>query len=223
MIRAVVFDLDGTILNTITTIAHFVNKTLQNHHISPITEEECKMFIGSGARKLIERALLSKGKISENKLEKILPEYNAAYDSDPYYLTEKYQGIDELLTSIKNKKLALAVISNKPDNTTKQAVSYFFPGIFSEVHGGRDGIPLKPDPKAGDELLSALGVRSDEIVYVGDSGVDMQFGKAIGAALTLGAAWGFRSESELLECGADKVFLSPRDMMQFVLSYISDN
>ncbi len=216
MIKAVVFDLDGTILNTIVTITHFVNQTLQKHGILPINEAQCKIFIGDGARKLIERALASKGIFEREVLEKILPEYNAAYDADPYYLTEKYEGIDELLGSLRERGIKLGLISNKPHSTTKSAAEHFFSGVFSAVFGGREGVPLKPDPRAADELFEALDVKANEVIYIGDSGVDMQFGKAIGAAYSLGAAWGFRGAKELLENGADAVFDSPFDMEKFI-------
>lgn len=216
MIKAVVFDLDGTILNTIVTITHFVNQTLQKHGILPINEVQCKIFIGDGARKLIERALASKGIFEREVLEKILPEYNAAYDADPYYLTKKYEGIDELLGSLRERGIKLGLISNKPHSTTKSAAEHFFSGVFSAVFGGREGVPLKPDQRAADELFEALDVKANEVIYIGDSGVDMQFGKAIGAAYSLGAAWGFRGAKELLENGADAVFDSPLDMAKFI-------
>ena len=216
MIKAVIFDLDGTILNTIVTITYFVNQTLQKHGISPINEEECKMFIGDGARKLIERALASKGIADSETLEKILPEYNAAYDADPFYLTEKYEGIDKLLGELKKRKIKLALLSNKPHSTTVSAAEHFFPEIFSEIFGGRAGVPLKPDPRAADDLFKSLGVRADELIYIGDSGVDMQFGRAIGAAFSLGAGWGFRGTDELLKNGADRVFESPYNMEKFI-------
>ena len=206
MIKAIIFDLDGTILNTIVTITHFVNQTLQKHGISPITEEECKRFIGDGARKLIERSLESKGALTEELLDKILPEYNAAYDEDPYHLTERYDGMIELLSALKARGIKLGVISNKPHPTTVSAANHFYPYIFDAIMGGREGIPLKPAPLAAEAMLSELSVTADEVIYVGDSGVDMMFGKAFGAAYTLGAGWGFRSKEELLSLGADVVF-----------------
>ncbi len=206
MIKAVVFDLDGTILNTIITITHFVNQTLQKYNILPITEAECKTFIGDGAKKLIERSLASKGVFDSEVSEKILLEYNASYDASPFYLTEKYEGVEDMLLWLKAKNIKLGVISNKPHPTTLSAVEHFYKGIFDTVMGGRDGVPLKPDPKAAEKMLSDLGVYANEIIYVGDSGVDMKFGKAIGAAYTFGVLWGFRGEAELKSSGADELF-----------------
>ena len=215
MIKAVVFDLDGTILNTIVTITHFVNQTLQKHSILPINEDECKIFIGDGARKLIERALASKGICEREVLEKILPEYNAAYDADPYNLTEKYEGIDELLSELKNRNIKLALLSNKPHSTTASAAEHFFPGVFSAVFGGRVGVPLKPDPSAADELFEALGVKANEVIYIGDSGVDMQTAKNAGIK-AIGVLWGFRKKEELLQDGADEIITSPLDLLNFI-------
>lgn len=220
MIKAVVFDLDGTILNTITTITHFVNQTLQKHNVSPITESECKTFIGDGARKLIERSLRSKVFFDNNETEIILSEYNSSYDSDPYYLTEKYEGIEDLLLELKARCVKLGVISNKPHTTTVSAVNHFYKDIFDVVMGGQESIPLKPDPTAALKLLEDLGARADEVIYIGDSGVDMKFGKAFGASHTFGVLWGFRDEKELTSCGADRVFSDAESMKDTIISLL---
>ena len=220
MIRAIVFDLDGTILDTITTITNFVNQTLQKHNILPISEAECKSFIGDGARKLIEKSASSKGVFDTSITEKILLEYNSSYDADPYYLTEKYEGIDELLTEVKSRGIKLGVISNKPHPTTVSAVKHFYPDLFDVVMGGQVGVPLKPSIEAAELMMRALDVCADEIIYIGDSGVDMKFGKAFGAAYTIGVLWGFRDEAELVLAGADYVFNNSLELKKFILEKI---
>ena len=217
MIKAVIFDLDGTVLNTIVTITHFVNETLQKHGISSITETECKTFVGDGARKLIERSLASKGIFDKEALEKILHEYNYAYDENPFHLTKKYEGIESLILELKAKGIKLGVISNKPHPTTVSAVAHFYPETFDVVLGGREGVPLKPSTLAAEAMLRELSVTADEVIYVGDSGVDMLFGKAFGAAHTLGAGWGFRGKDELLSAGADSFFDRAPLMEKFIL------
>jgi phosphoglycolate phosphatase len=217
MIKACIFDLDGTILNTITTITHFVNKTLQKHDISPITEAECKAFIGDGARKLIERSLASRGVFDSAILDEILTEYNTAYDADPYYLTERYDGMVELLSELRARGIKLGVISNKPHPTTLSAVNYFYPETFDKVMGGQSGVPLKPHPVSAKMMLDALDVSANEVAYIGDSGVDMLFGAAFGAKFTLGALWGFRGEDELLAAGADRIFTDVNELRGFLL------
>ncbi len=220
MIKAVIFDLDGTILNTIVTITHFVNQTLQKYDISPITEEECKRFIGDGARKLVERSLDSRGALTKELFDKILPEYNASYDENPYHLTERYKGMIELLSELRARGIKLGVISNKPHPTTVSAVNHFYPGIFDAIMGGREGVPLKPSTLAAEAMLCQLSVTADEVIYVGDSGVDMTFGKAFGAAYTLGAGWGFRCKDELISSGADQVFDNATSMKKFILNVL---
>lgn len=220
MVKAIIFDLDGTILNTITTITHFVNQTLQKHDILPITEAECKTFIGDGAKKLIERSLGSKGVKDSATVEKILVEYNSTYDADPFYLTEKYDGIEQMLVELKGRGMKLGVISNKPHTTTVSAVNHFYNDIFDAVMGGQEGIPLKPDPTAALKLLEDLGARADEVIYIGDSGVDMKFGKAFGASHTFGVLWGFRDEKELTSCGADRVFSDAESMKDTIRSLL---
>ncbi len=290
-IKALIVDLDGTILNTITTITHFVNKTFQKYGISPISEQECKQFIGDGARKLIERALCSRGIeavvepsacgtknyyaktkntalegtkrhnaksdnadlegtkrhnaksenadikgmkkrgkgaenadlknagarcISAEEMKRILDDYNLAYDSDPYYLTEKYEGLDALFAELSERKIKLAVLSNKPHSTARAAAEHFYPHIFDVSLGGRDGIPLKPDPAAARDALDILGVSASEVAYLGDSNVDMIFGRAIGAGYVLGAGWGFRGREELETAGADEVFDTPEELRAFL-------
>lgn len=221
MIKAVIFDLDGTILNTITTITYFVNQTLQKYDILPIAESECKTFIGDGARKLIERSLASKGVFDKAMIEEILPLYNLSYDENPFYLTERYEGIEPLLHQLKEKEIKLGVISNKPHPTTVSAIAHFYPDLFDLVVGGREGVPLKPASAAGEAMLTRLGVSANEVIYVGDSGVDMTFGKAIGAAYTLGAGWGFRGKEELISAGADSVFEDAVAMGKFILSRLN--
>lgn len=221
MIKAVIFDLDGTILNTITTITYFVNQTLQKHGILPITESECKTFIGDGARKLIERSLASKGVFNKAILEEILPLYNLSYDENPFYLTEKYEGVEPLLHQLKENEIKLGVISNKPHPTTVSAIAHFYPGLFDLVVGGKEGVPLKPAPAAGEAMLTRLGVSANEVIYVGDSGVDMTFGKLIGAAYTLGAGWGFRVKEELISAGADLVFDDVATMREFIIGRLN--
>ena len=178
------------------------------------------MFIGDGARKLVERSLASKGIFDEKALGKILPEYNSAYDESPLYLTEKYEGLESLLFELKSRDIKLGVISNKPHPTTVSAIAHFYPNIFDAVVGGKDGVPLKPSREAGEAMLAELGVLAEEVIYVGDSGVDMTFGKAIGAAYTLGAGWGFRGECELLSAGADRVFMNASSMKHFILNVL---
>ena len=211
MIKCCIFDLDGTLLNTIPSITYYINKTFREAGFSEITEEDTKRFIGNGASKLIERALRHVGAYSESVHKDILRKYNAVYDSDPYYLTEPYSGIGELVFDLHRRGVKLAVLSNKPDSTTRLCVSHFFEGKFDAVLGGTDGMPLKPAPDSTEAVLRILQCAASETAFIGDSDVDIITGRNAGVALTVGAAWGFRGEEELRLAGADKVFDTPSD------------
>ena len=216
MIKYAVFDLDGTLLDTITTITYYVNLVLRREGIREISEEECKYFVGNGARLLIERSLNSRGIYDEERISRVLSEYNREYNSDTLYLTKPYDKIPELLTALREKGVGLAVLSNKPDYATVNIIPAFFPSTFEVVHGGRDGVALKPSPDGVFEICRELSASPDEIIYVGDTGVDMQTGKAANAKITVGVLWGFRKKEELVESGADVIISNPLDILDLI-------
>ena len=214
MIKCCIFDLDGTILDTIGTITHFVNGAITRYGCEPITVEECKYFAGNGARKLIVRSLTSRGVTDPVLTERILSEYNAAYDADPLYMTGVFDGVSDALLELKARGLKLAVLSNKPDPTVKQIVRGFFPGIFDFALGGREGVPLKPDPTAALNILSELGFTPDECAWVGDTSTDIETGKNLGASISVGVLWGFRKRDELVGAGADAVVSNAAELLE---------
>ena len=218
MIKCCIFDLDGTLLDTIGTITYFVNLTLDRCGLPKTTEEECKYFAGDGARELIKRALNSKGKNpSAEEFEEIFKFYRNAYDQNPLYMTGAFPGISELLSKLSEKGIKLCVLSNKPDTAVRPIVENFFPGIFDIARGGRDGIPLKPNPKAALEIAEELGVLPDECAFVGDTSVDIETGKNLGAKITFGVLWGFRPEEELLRAGADIIVRMAKEILEEIL------
>lgn len=217
MIKCCIFDLDGTILDTITSITHFVNQTLQNHGIETITEDECKYFAGNGARNLITRALKSKGIYDSDTVEAILSEYNSAYDADPLYLTDAFPGIKELLSSLAERKIRLAVLSNKPDSTVKSIVNSFFPDVFDDVRGGVEGLPLKPSPEIPRDILAGLGISAENTAWIGDTSTDIETGVNLGVKLNIGVLWGFRRRSELEAAGADIIVSTPEQILSEVI------
>lgn len=218
MIKCCIFDLDGTLLDTINSIAYYVNKTFKNHGIDPVSADECKYFAGNGAKALVKRALESKGSFDEESFPSLLKEYKDAYDSAPTYLTEPFSGIRELLNSLKERGVKLAVLSNKPDFATKSIVKHFFGDTFDFVQGGIDGVALKPDPKASLDILSAFNVKPRQTAFVGDTSTDIETGKNMGAKLSIGVLWGFRPESELKASGADVIASRPEEILSEVLS-----
>lgn len=216
MIKACLFDLDGTLLDTLTTIAYYSNMALSAHGIEPVEVDRYKLFVGNGAKKLIERVLKYRNAYSEENFHIIYKHYMETYDANPTYLTEPYDGICQMLEMLNKRGILSGVISNKPDFATKAVcMTKFDPGTFVEVRGQVEGIAIKPDTEGALCVLSTLGVNSDEIVYVGDTDVDMQTGKNLGA-YTVGVLWGFREEEELTSAGADAVIAHPMELVDLI-------
>ena len=218
MIKCCVFDLDGTLFNTLTTITYYVNRTLAAHGVAPISEEECCAAIGHGARHLIDTVLSYRPECRLDPVA-VLDEYSAMYNADTLYLTVPYADIDEMLSALKAGGVKLAVLSNKPHETTVDIISKYFPDTFDLVFGGRAGVPLKPAPDALLMMLGDMGVSPAEAAYIGDTGVDIATGKATECALSIGVSWGFRSRDELCRAGADVIADTPYDITAEVLSY----
>jgi phosphoglycolate phosphatase len=219
MIKACIFDLDGTLLDTLETIRYYVNTTISKYGIEPITHEECRRFVGKGARNLMTRVLGSRGKNTPELFDEIFRVYNAAYDAAPYYLTRPYDGTVELIERLSGEKIKLAVLSNKPDFATRAAINHFFGDVFTIVRGGTEGTPLKPAASAADPVLTALGCTADEVAFVGDSDVDVEFCKAFAPALPLIVDWGFRTEEELLSSGAQTVYHTQDELFEKIISF----
>lgn len=217
MIKCCIFDLDGTLLYTIPSITYHINNVFKEEGFFPITEDDCRRFIGNGASKLIERSLRRVGAYSEEVHKRVLAAYNRAYDSDPYYLTEPYEGTALVIDKLRSRGVKLAVLSNKPDSTARLAVEHFFPDSFGVVMGGRDGLPLKPAPDSTHALLAELGISPSDTAFIGDSDVDILTGKNAGVAVTVGAAWGFRGREELERAGADVIADSAMDALSELL------
>lgn len=219
MIKCVIFDLDGTLLDTLDTIRFFVNQTLAQNGISPITREECRRFVGSGARHLIRSALESRGVSDTATFIKVHSEYVAAYNSNPYYLTRIYDGIEELVASLHSRGIKLAVLSNKPDAATRAAVERFFGSSFDVVRGAMDAMPLKPAPDAAFALLSELSSAVEECAYIGDSDVDVMTAQNFSPALSISVLWGFRTKDELLCAGAEVFAKNAKEVIELIDRY----
>lgn len=205
MIKACLFDLDGTLLNTLTTISYFGNLVLKENSIEPIEQSEYKAFIGNGAKKLIERMLKYRNVYSDENLSRMYDSYMKAYDANPTYLSEAYDGILEMLGELKKRGIKVGVISNKPDFATKSVCAdKIEKSLVDFVQGQIDAIPTKPDVTGPMQVLDALGAKPCETMYIGDSGVDMQTGKNLGS-YTVGVSWGYRDTEELTKNGADEI------------------
>ena len=214
-IKCAVFDLDGTLLNTIKTINHYLNFALAHYSLSPVSEADCMSFVGDGAVKLIERALARVGG-DKALFDKVYKTYNEAYNASPYYLTEVYDGIPELLSALKEKGIKLAILSNKPDFAVKATAGKFFPDTFHIVRGGREGVPLKPNPKALFEILDELGTTPEETAYIGDSEPDVLTAKNAGVKKAIFLTHGFRTKEQLILAGAEQLFNIPTEILDIM-------
>lgn len=215
-IKCAVFDLDGTLLNTIKTINYYLNTALRSFGLGEINEEDCMSFVGDGAVMLVRRALNKLDEGNEETFDRVYKEYNRLYDADPYYLTEPYEGVTELLRELRDSGFAIGVLSNKPDFATRAAVEHFFGDIFSFVAGGRAGIPLKPAPDALLSLLNDAGFSADETVYIGDSDQDILTGRNAGVTGTISVCWGFRSADHLASSGAECLVYSADEIKDMI-------
>lgn len=217
-IKCAVFDLDGTLLNTIKTINFYLNKALKNNGLGLISESDCLEFVGHGAKKLVENALDHLNADKGVYFDSVFADYNAYYDADPYYLTEAYDGVKELLEELKKRGILLAVLSNKPDFATRSAVGRFFPETFDICHGARDGIALKPTPEALLSILNDLGVSNTETAYIGDSEPDIKTAANADVALSISVSWGFRSAERLSMAGASLIIDHPSKIIEMLCS-----
>lgn len=219
MIKYCIFDLDGTLLNTLDTITYYVNSTLEAEGLGRVSRDDCRRFVGNGAHLLIQRALDAVGVTDEGTLEHVLTRYNAAYDASPLYLTAPYDGILQMVDELKRAGIKLGVVSNKPDFATVSVVRSIFGESFEFVRGGRDGVPLKPAPDAPLALLGEMGGSVDQCAFVGDTSVDILTAKGMGCALSVGVLWGFRDRSDLVSSGADAIVESASELTRAILSY----
>lgn len=204
MTKLCIFDMDGTLVNTIDTIAYFGNTTLENFGIEAIPTENYKTMVGNGSRLLVER-MLEFRRAEVDNFDEIHKWYMNKYDNDFMYLTELYPGIAEMLSALKADGIKTAIISNKDDITAKKvAVRLFEEGTIDLCLGARQGVPLKPEPDAVFEIMKSFGAKPEECLYIGDTATDIQTAKNAGL-FSIGVLWGFRSEEELRNAGADVI------------------
>lgn len=217
MIKAVIFDMDGTVADTLRSIAGFGNAALAAHGFPALETELYRQLVGNGADVLIRRMLLSTGlPHTEETVQAVRKTYDALYEADPTKLVTPYPGIPDMLKTLRAAGIRTAILSNKPDNMTCFIADALFPGLFDIVHGQRSGIPTKPDPTAVRMLCDELGVTPDECLYVGDSGVDMQTGHN-GGIVSVGVTWGFRGADELRENGADHLIDTAEALLSLIM------
>lgn len=216
MKKAVVFDLDGTLTDTIASIKISADKAVGKYGFGPFSEEQYKYFVGDGAATLIERCLEAGGDKEQKYFKGAFKEYQKVFEEYCMYKVEPYAGIIELLAALKERGIRLAVLSNKPHERTKEVISTIFcEECFDVVRGQMDGVPKKPSPEGVFKILEELSLNAEDILYLGDTGTDMQTGKSAGA-FTIGALWGFRQKEELIENGADAIIENPLQLLDYL-------
>lgn len=208
MYRAVLFDLDGTLTNTLEDIAFAMNRALRLHGLMEHPVEKYRYLVGSGARTLARRAVGERADLAES----VLQTYQAYYQEHNLDKTAPYAGITEMLAELQRRGVKLCVFSNKPHADTCRVVAHFFPEIaFAAVRGQMEGVPVKPDPAGALALAEQLGVAPADFLYLGDTDVDMLCARNAGMQ-PVGVTWGFRDEEELRAAGAQRLIHHPMEL-----------
>ena len=213
MLRLVIFDLDGTLLDTLSDLRTALNRALTAAGLPPRTQDEVRRFVGNGIPKLIERAVPA-GCPAETQAA-VLADFTAYYKVHCADETWPYDGIPALLSALREKGIAVAVVSNKADYAVQSLCAGFFPGLVDVAVGERPGVRKKPCPDSVNEVLSALGADGADAVYVGDSDVDLRTAENAGLR-AVSVLWGFRDEAFLRANGARRL-VSDADQLKKLL------
>lgn len=213
MIKAVIFDLDGTLTDTLGDLADAVNFVLSKNGYPTHKTEEYRYFVGTGSYNLVKKA--SPNNVSEEKLLSMVEEFLAYYKEHYLDRTKVYDGVTDMLSALKQRGIGLGVCSNKIQNMTEKVCKRFFDGIFKYVLGQNDDFPLKPDPAAPLWIAERLGAKPSEVAFVGDSGSDMVTAKN-GGFIAVGVSWGFRTADELRDNGSDYIIDKAEELINIL-------
>ena len=200
MTKLCIFDLDGTLTDTIPAISHFGNTALSKFGFPEIPADRYKILVGNGRDLLIHRMLSEVGADTEENYNNVGKAYDAGYEADPLYKTAPYDGIIELLDNLKASGLKIAVLTNKPDNVAQDVVKE---------------MKIKPDPEGAFYIAKEIGAEISECVFIGDTYVDISTGKNAGMT-AIGVLWGFRDEAELSGAGADYIVAHPSEIFDII-------
>jgi phosphoglycolate phosphatase len=211
--RAVLFDLDGTLADTLNDLANATNHALTQLGCPTHPAEKYRHMVGDGARNLLIRALPAD---RQQQVEEAVRLMKAHYAAHCFDLTRLYPGIAELVAALAARGLKMAVLSNKPDDFTKRMIAHYFqPSPFAVVSGQLPGVPLKPDPTAALQIAKTVGVPCAEWLYLGDTNTDMRTARAAGMR-AVGVLWGFREREELVESGAEMLVATPKEVLNLL-------
>ena len=209
-IQAALFDLDGTLLNTLEDIAGAMNYALAEYGLPPWEKDAYRYLVGNGARILAERAVREHAELTE----KVLAAYQHRYETHLMVRTRPYPGITETLRALTDRKIPLFVLSNKPDADTKTIIAGSFPDIpFARVQGQTPDMPKKPDPTGALAIAAEAGILPEQFWYLGDTSVDMECARRAGMH-PIGVLWGYRTRTELLGSGAERLITKPQELLE---------
>jgi phosphoglycolate phosphatase len=217
-IKAVIFDLDGTLLDTIDDIAEASNRVYGKRGLAPFSIEEMKKLVGEGAEELVRKAFASRGvpAPSDAEMAAIIRDYRREYECCWRVHSRPYAGVPELLDELARRGIKTAVLSNKAQVFTALMVTDLLPGhLFDIVRGALPGVPLKPDPAPALAIATELGVASSRCAFIGDTSIDMRTARSAGM-FAVGALWGFRTAEELDSNGADVLAASPLQVLELL-------
>lgn len=215
MYRTVIFDLDGTLLNTLEDLADAGNWVCRRNGWPEHSLEEYRAMVGHGISNLVQK-FSPEGCRSPLMLVNTLAQFNEYYGAHNMDKTLPYDGMPELVAELGRRNMKLAVYSNKADEFSRQIVEHYFPGAFTLVRGKVRGVPVKPDPTGVRQILTELGADPDQTLFVGDSSVDMETAHNAGLA-ACGVTWGFRSRESLAAAGADFLADTPEELSSVIL------
>lgn len=211
MKKTIIFDLDGTLLNTIADIANSVNAALWENGLPYRSMDEVRRFVGNGARKLIERCVED----DPTKYDAVFSAFESVYGEDCINQTRPYSGIMALLRRLKAEGYTLGVLSNKPDFAVVKLCRHFFDGLLDFAVGQKDGVKVKPDPTLLLKELESVGADTSVCVYVGDGETDVACARAAGISF-VGVDWGYRSADDLRAAGAELIACCPEELYSLV-------
>ena len=212
MYKAVLFDLDGTLTDTLQDIAAAMNRALRLHGLMEFAVEDYRYLVGDGAKKLAERAV--RGRLELQGA--VLRDYQAYYETHNLVTTRPYDGVPELLSALEARGMKLCVLSNKPHADTCHVVRHFFPQVsFCVVRGQMEGVPVKPDPTGALQVAREAQLPPDSFLYLGDTSVDMICAKNAGMH-SVGVTWGFRTADELQAAGAGLLISRPLQLLEYL-------
>lgn len=220
MFTHVIFDLDGTLLNTLEDLADATNWVCRQHGWPGHPVEAFKNFVGNGASKLLERVAPPEVELTRELRKQLLDEFTHRYTAQRSDKTTAYSGMPQTLETLKKAGVTLAVLTNKPDEAAAPIVERYYPGVFSVVQGALLDLPTKPDPTLLYRLMDRIGAKKETTLFVGDSNVDIQTAQN-GGLHSCGVLWGFRTRQELEAEGAEHIVEKPEELEQWVLTWRS--